>query len=157
MHYYSTSLQFTSMAKLQRVFWRAGIAALIASSVVLVAGNVSAAVIQYDSFGDVIPVAGKTKPKLPGGGLGFGGPVAGVTSCVCKDLGMLIQIGGPYGGNYLFSFTSRPKLSVGSYFKSGGFVLGAAEKTGAKCGVFVAGDCKGETADGTITMIGGGR
>jgi hypothetical protein len=150
-HYYLHSLQF-NMKRLIGILIALTILAGTASF--FPAPDAAAALLNFDSFGNVIPQAGKTKPALPGGGVGFGGFIAGVTSCVCKDIGVLIKIVGPYGGNYLFSFTHRPSFSVGSFFAPGLPVLGSA-KSGGSCGTISHGDCDGEDTDGTITMIGG--
>ncbi len=130
----------------------AAVLCLVVVAATLSAQAATKPALKFSEFGDALPT--KSKPKMPDGGIGFGGPIVNITSCVCKDLGILITIGGPYGGSYLYSFTNRPNLSVGQIFMSGGFVLGSA-KSGGKCGTLSHGSCDGKTTDGIITMIGG--
>jgi hypothetical protein len=149
-HYYLPSHPF-SMKSSIILSGLAVIAALIAG----LHSAPTASAFAFDPLGNIIPQAGKTKPRLPNGGIGFGGIIAGIESCTCKDIGMLLKIVGPYGGNYLFSFRRRPSLSAGSFFTGGLPVLGAAQEGGGQCGIPVGKDCKGQDTDGVITMIGG--
>jgi hypothetical protein len=93
-------------------------------------------------------------PKMDNGMDGFGGFITNVTPCICADIGALITVSGPFGGDYLYSFTHPPKVKIGSFFMIGGPVLGAVKGSGS-CGTRIDRGCKDKKSGKTITYLGG--
>lgn len=95
-------------------------------------------------------------PKITGtNDSGFGGFITKVTPCICNTKGFLISISGPYGGDYIFSFSNPPKISVGQFFLIGGPILGGAGGS-ASCGTDKdAGSCINKKSGKVITILGG--
>lgn len=105
----------------------------------------------------VAPAAAATLPlpKMDNGMSGFGGFITKVTPCICADLGVLISVAGPFGGDYLFSFSKPPSIKIGSFFSVAGPILGAT-KGGGTCGTDRShGDCINKKSGKIITYIGG--
>lgn len=96
------------------------------------------------------------RPKIEGTNeTGFGGFITEVTPCICKTIGMLIKVSGPYGGSFIYSFSNPPKVKVGQFFLVGGPVLGGAG-SGASCGTDLdGGSCINEEDGDVITYLGG--
>ncbi len=95
-------------------------------------------------------------PKIAGTNQdGFGGFITKVTPCICRTIGMLITISGPYGGDYIYSFKKPPKIKVGQFFLVGGPVLGGAGGS-ASCGTDKDhGSCAKKKSGKVITYLGG--
>lgn len=85
----------------------------------------------------------------------FGGFISGVTPCICDTLGFIIDIAGPFGGSFVYSFTDKPKIHFGSFLSVAGPVLGAA-KGSVSCGTDIDhGSCRGRRSGDLLKIIGG--
>lgn len=95
-------------------------------------------------------------PKLVGQqGSGFGGFITKATPCICADIGIMITVAGPFGGNFLISFTDPPKLKIGAFTMVGGPVLGAADG-GISCGTDIDdGHCEDKKSGVKVKYLGG--
>lgn len=94
-------------------------------------------------------------PKLQGvQGSGFGGFITKVTPCICADLGMMITVSGPFGGDFLYSFSKPPQVKVGSFFMVGGPILGGGDKEGA-CGTKIHRGCTDKKNATILKYVGG--
>src|SRR5574343_352478 len=83
----------------------------------------------------------KILPKMEEGGSGFGGIISKITPCICDDLGVMISVAGPFGGDFIYSFSKPPKIKVGSFFMSGGPILGGGDEK-MSCGTRIHKGCQ---------------
>ena len=96
----------------------------------------------------------KLLPKLEGeAGSGFGGIIGKITPCICDDIGILLTVVGPFGGDFIISFKSPPKINIGSVIK-GGPILGGGD-TEKSCGTRIDRGCKDKKSATRIKYIGG--
>jgi len=94
-------------------------------------------------------------PKLIGeSGSGFGGFITGAEECTCGDLGILITVSGPFGGNFLISFIDPPEIKLGAFTMVGGPVLGATEG-GITCGEHTHDGCENKRSGTKVKYLAG--
>ncbi len=96
----------------------------------------------------------KILPKMEEGGSGFGGIISKITPCICDDLGVMISVAGPFGGDFIYSFTKPPKIKVGSFFMSGGPILGGGDEK-MSCGTRIHKGCKDKKGATRLKYVGG--
>lgn len=143
------SLLHSILISMQRIFARLILISLSGFSALFLSFGVPATVPRAQAVQRALPRIEGTNQN------GFGGFITKVTPCICDTIGMLITITGPFGGDFIYSFSKPPKIKVGQFFLVGGPVLGGAGGDGS-CGTDIDdGDCEDQKKGKVITILGG--
>ena len=98
------------------------------------------------------------KPELvyaqgSGGFLSFGGTIKSVTYCTCSN-NMLLSIGPPVGGLFVYQPGASVTYAYGQVYRSGPWTLGVYNSGAGACMMYVGVGCVRYPSIGMITMIG---